>query len=55
MDHYNGFDYVLTLVDNLSHFCQFIPTQKTVTGRCDETHFGEMDFCVRETKCNPKR
>lgn len=28
MDPYNGFDYVLTLVDNLSHFCQFIPTQK---------------------------
>jgi len=32
MDLYNGFDYVLTLVDNLPHFCQFIPTQKSVTG-----------------------
>ena len=32
MDPYNGYDYVLTLVDHLSHFVQFIPTQKSITG-----------------------
>ena len=32
MDPYNGFDYVLTLVDHLTHFVQFIPTQKSITG-----------------------
>ena len=32
MDSYNNYDYVLTVVDALSHFVQFYPGQKSITG-----------------------
>ena len=32
MDPYNNFDYVLTVVDALSHFVQFLPCHKGITG-----------------------
>ena len=32
MDDYNGHDYILTCVDALTHFCQFWPCQKSLTG-----------------------
>ena len=32
MDPYNNFDYILTIVDALSRFVQFIPCQKGITG-----------------------
>ena len=32
MDFYNNFDYVLTVVDALSHFVQFFPCQEGITG-----------------------
>ncbi len=32
MDSYNNFDYVLTVVDALSHFVQFFACQKAITG-----------------------
>ena len=32
MDMYNNFDYVLTVVDSLTHFVQFCPCQKSITG-----------------------
>ena len=32
LDMYNNMDYVLTVVDSLSHFAQFFPCQKGITG-----------------------
>ncbi len=32
MDECNGFDYILTVVDGLTHFSQFFPCQKNLTG-----------------------
>ena len=32
LDMYNDFDYVLTVVDSLSHYVQFFPCQKGITG-----------------------
>ena len=32
VDAFNGFDYVMSIVDGLSRFAQFVPTKKTITG-----------------------
>ena len=31
-DAFNGFDYVMSSLDGLSRFAQFVPTKKTITG-----------------------
>jgi len=31
MDEFNGFDYVMSIVDGMSRFAQFVPCKKTVT------------------------
>ena len=32
VDDFNGFDYILTIVDGLSRFARFLPCRKTITG-----------------------